>query len=76
MQKQTVQYTSPIDALVAITKRLNSYENQRGLASEEFFDQYQNGHLSDEVVFVEWANDYQHYLEIRLELEKKLQHAA
>ena len=76
MLKQTIQYTSPIDALVAVTKRLNTYENQQGLNSEDFFEQYQSGQISDDIIFVEWANDYQHYLEIRLDLEKKLQHAA
>lgn len=76
MQKQTIQYTSPIDALVAVTKRLSAYERSQGLSSEDFFDQYQNGEISDDIVFVEWANDYQHYLEIRSALEKKLQYAA
>jgi hypothetical protein len=76
VQKQTIQYTSPIDAIVAVAKRLSTYESQQGMDSEDFYDQYQNGQISDDIVFVEWANDYQHYLEIRLALEKKLQHAA
>ncbi|NJN22155.1 MAG: hypothetical protein HC812_14425 [Leptolyngbya sp. RL_3_1] len=76
MRKQIIQYTSPIDALVAVAKRLSTYESQQGLDSEAFFDQYQRGQLSDEVMFVEWANDYHHYLHIRKELEKKLQYAA
>ena len=25
MKKQTIQYTSPIDALIAVTKRLSTY---------------------------------------------------
>ncbi len=41
--------------------------------SEEFFDQYNRGQLSDDAVFVEWANDYRHYLELRQKLEKSLQ---
>jgi hypothetical protein len=76
MLKQTIQYTSPVDALVAIAKRLNTYESQQGLTSEEFFHQYKSGQLSDDEIFIEWANDYQHYLAIRADLEKKLQHAA
>lgn len=76
MQKQTIQYTSPIDALVAITKRLSAYEISQGLDSEDFFDQYRNGQISDDIVFIEWANDYQHYLEIRIALEEKLKYAA
>ena len=65
MKKQTIQYTSPIDALIAGTKRLSTYENQQQMDSEEFFDQYSRGRLSDDVVFIDWANDYRHYLQLR-----------
>ena len=60
MRKQIIQYTSPIDALVAVTKRLSAYESRQQMDSEEFFDQYSRGQLSDDIVFVEWANG--HYL--------------
>lgn len=76
MRKQTIQYTSPLDALVAVTKRLSMNEIQYQLESEDFFDQYNRGKLSDDVVFVEWANDYRHYLALRQDLEKRLQNAA
>ena len=76
MRKQTIQYTSPIDALVAIAKRLSIYETQQGLESEDFFNQYQQGQLSDDSLFVEWANDYRHYLDIRKDLEARLTYAA
>ena len=67
MRKQTIQYTSPIDALIAVTKRLSTYENQQQMDSEEFFDQYSysRGQLSDDSVFIDWANDYRHYLQLR-----------
>ena len=39
----TIQHTSPIDALIAVTKRLSTYENQQQMDSEEFFDQYSRG---------------------------------
>jgi hypothetical protein len=76
MQKQRVQYTSLVDALVAISKRLSLYESRQNMDSEEFFDQYCRGNLSDDAVMVEWANDYRHYLSIRQELEQKLEYAA
>jgi hypothetical protein len=69
MRKRTIQYTSPIDALVALTKRLNIYESQHEMDSEEFFDQYSRGRLSDDAVFIDWANDYRHYLELRREAQ-------
>jgi hypothetical protein len=76
MRKQVIQYTSPLDALIAVAKRLSIYERDQGMDSEEFFDQYRRGQLSDDAVMIEWANDYQHYLDIRRDLEKKIQDVA
>ncbi len=76
MLKQRIQYTSPLDALIAVSKRLSLYEDKQGINSEDFFDQYTKGELSDNVIFVEWANDYRHYLSLRQEIEQRLSHAA
>ena len=65
MRKQTVQYTLPLDALIAVAKRLNKRELQHGMESENFFARYMQGAMSDDAVFVEWANDYRHYLALR-----------
>ncbi|NMF82751.1 antitoxin TumA [Nodosilinea sp. P-1105] len=72
MQKQTIGYTSPLDTLVAVAKRLSLYEKGQQLSSEDFFDQYSWGHLGDEALYVEWANDYRHYLALRQDLEELL----
>ena len=76
MRKQTIQYTSPLDALVAVAKRLSIYENQQKMDSEEFFYQYNQGILSDDALFIEWANDYRHYLALHQELEQRFNYAA
>ena len=75
MRKQTIQYTSPIDALIAVTKRLSTYESQQRMDSEEFAV-YSRGQLSDDAVFVDWANDYRHYLQLREKLAKSLPDVA
>lgn len=72
----TIQYTSPIDALIAVTKRLSTYENQQQMDSAEFFDQYSRGQLSDDAVSVDWANDYRHYLQLRQKLAESLPDVA
>jgi hypothetical protein len=69
---QTITYLSPLDALIAVAKRLSLHENQHKLDSEEFFHQYRQGKISDEIEFIEWANDYQHYLALRQEVEQDL----
>ena len=76
MLKERSEYLSPVDALVAVAKRLSLFENQYRIASEEFFDRYEKGRMEDSMDFVEWANDYRHYLAIRLEIEKQLCHVA
>ncbi|MGH8497250.1 MAG: antitoxin TumA [Methylococcales bacterium] len=62
----------PLDALIEIAKRLSILEQQHHLDSEEFFYRYSQGRLSDDAEFVEWANDYRHYLHLRQDLETKL----
>jgi hypothetical protein len=76
MYKQTIQYTSPLDGLVAISKRLSLYENQQKITSEEFFHQYNQGLLPDDIFFLEWANDYRHYLVLHEELTQRLNNVA
>lgn len=76
MRKQTIQYSSPLDALVEVAKRLSILEQQQHMDSEEFFYQYSQGRLPDEAMFVEWANDYRHYLHLRHSLDLKLKNAA
>jgi len=72
MRKQTIQYTSPLDALVAVAKRLSVYEQEQKMDSEEFFDKYNRGLLADDARFIEWANDYRHYLALHQEIEQRL----
>jgi hypothetical protein len=76
MRKQTIQCISPLDALVTVAKRLSLYENQQHMDSVTFFDQYSRGQLPDDTLFVEWANDYRHYLVLRRELEQRLHDVA
>lgn len=76
MKKQTILYTSKLDALIAIAKRLSLYESQQKMDSEEFFYQYNQGLLSDDILFIEWANDYQHYIALHQELSEKLNYVA
>lgn len=74
MKIQTIIYRSPIDALNALVRTLSSYEQQYQISSEEFYAQYQAGELQDSADFVEWAGDYQHYFELKTELEKRLKY--
>lgn len=76
MRKQIIEYTSPLDALIALAKQLSIYEAEYHMESEEFFVKYSQGKTSDDEVFVEWASNYQYYLAIHQELENKLRDVA
>ncbi|MCP4106159.1 MAG: hypothetical protein GY749_11575 [Desulfobacteraceae bacterium] len=76
MIKQRIEYDSPLDALIAITKQLGEYENRYSMKSEEFFDRYGKGMSEDSEDFICWANDYRHYMAIRYEIERQLRNVA
>ena len=76
MRKQREIYTSPLDALVAVSKQLSLYENQHRMDSETFYDRYQKGMTGDDAESVEWANAYQHYVALHQQLESQLRVAA
>jgi hypothetical protein len=76
MKKQTIEYSTPLDALIDLAKRLQNYENAHHMTSDIFFDQYKRGLLSDDIAYIEWSNDYHHYLALHHELGNLLRHAA
>ena len=76
MRKHRIEYGSQVDALVAISKRLSVLEGRYNIESEEFFDRFSKGETEDSEDFIEWANDYQHYLTLRQDIETQLRHAG
>ena len=76
MKKVTITYDTPLDALIAITKRLGLNEGKYNIESEEFYYRYQKGEMGDDLEFMEWARDYQDYLNIRQEIADRLRDVA
>jgi len=76
MKKETIEYDSPVDALVALSKRLNTHEAQYKMTSEDFYDRYTRGELGDERDYIIWANDYEHYLVLKQQIEEHLTDVA
>ena len=76
MRKQRIEYDSPVDALVIVAKRLSGYEDRYRITSEDFFDKFSKGKMEDSTDFVEWANDYQHFIVIRNDVERHLRNVA
>ena len=65
MTVQRTVYASPLDALAALVRSLVEYEQQHQMASADFYARYKRGELGDSAAFVEWAGDYQHYLQLK-----------
>ncbi len=65
-------YRSPIEAFDALVRALSTYEARYHMSSVDFFSQFKEGKLDDSKDFIEWAGDYQHYMDLKRELEQKL----
>lgn len=76
MRKQRIEYDTPVDAVVSLAKRLSVNEDRYKISSEDFFDKFRKGLMEDSIDFIEWANDYQHFMSIKLEIERDLVHVA
>ena len=65
-------YVSPVEAIAALIRSLVVYEQRYQMSSADFYVRYQQGAMGDAAEFVEWAGDYQHYLQLKEEVEEKL----
>jgi len=72
MAIQRMVNASPVEAIDALIRSLVAYEKRYQLSSAEFYARYQTGNMGDTADFVEWAGDYQHYLQLKEEVEEKL----
>ena len=72
MAIQRSVYASPVEAINALIRSLVAYEQRYQMSSAEFYSRYRKGDMGDSADFVEWAGDYQHYLDLKQELEQRL----
>ncbi len=72
MAIQRSVYASPVEAINALIRSLVAYEQRYQMSSADFYARYRKGDMGDSADFVEWAGDYQHYLELKQEVEQRL----
>ena len=72
MTVQRTAYMSPIEALTALILALVAFEQRYQLSSSDFYARYQRGEMGDTADMGEWTGNYQHYLQLKEELEQKL----
>jgi hypothetical protein len=72
MTVQRTAYASPVEVLAALIRSLVAYEQRYQMSSADFYARYKKGEMGDSTDAIEWAGDYQHYRELKDELEQKL----
>ena len=72
MTIQRTVHSSPVETIAALIRSLVAYEQGYQMSSADFYASYQKGEMGDSAGVVEWAGDYQHYLQLKEEVEGKL----
>ncbi len=70
METEGMLYNSPLGALTVLTQRLGTYESRFHMESEVFFDKYCKGLMQASRDFTAWANDYDHYIMLKIEMDR------
>ena len=65
--------TNPLDALLALSRQLLSFEQEYSMSSDEFYVRYKRGEMGDDIDFVRWSGCYRLYHELKDEIEKSLE---
>jgi len=76
MSIQRITHGSVVDALASLLRTVAAYEQKYQMTSADFYAKYLAGEMEDIRDFVEWAGDYQHYIALKQELERKLKEVA
>ncbi len=66
---------SLLSDLVEIVRDLVIMEQRYGMNSTEFYKQFQEGQLGDDLDYIDWATRYEIYLQIRDEIKETLKRA-
>lgn len=67
---QAWQTTSSLDDYTEVVRALTQYETIHQLSSAAFYEQFQQGKMGDSIDMIRWANKYEMYLEMKVEMEQ------
>lgn len=74
--RKAMENASPVDALIATTRRLKEYEQKYGMTTEEFYAQFMSGELGDAKEFIGWAGTFEVFTRLKRRLEVSLMSVA
>jgi hypothetical protein len=71
IRESSEQY-DPVEELLRLERELVRLEQEHNMSSPEFYRQYQNGQLGDDVTIIEWAGRYRLYLRLKQAISESL----
>jgi hypothetical protein len=74
--REAIESTSPVDALIATTRRLKEYEQKYSMTTEEFYARFMSGELGDAKDFIGWAGMFEAFTRLKRRLEVALMSVA
>lgn len=63
--QDTLERTSPLEDFIQLVRDLMRFELQYGLNSSDFFRRFEAGEMGDAIDFMQWANKYEMYQEMK-----------
>ncbi len=64
--------SSPLDDILGLLRDLVAFEQKYSMASDVFYARFMRGEMGDAMPFIEWAGQYELYLEAKHELASQL----
>jgi hypothetical protein len=71
--REAWENASPLDDLVELVRDLVLLEQQYGIDSAQFYEQFQRGELGDDLDYFDWATKFEMYCQAKEEMEQVLE---
>ncbi len=73
MLKEAMEKSNPVDELLEVAEELREYEQKYEMTSNEFYEQFRQGTLDDELQHcIDWAAAFESFNELKRVVESAL----
>lgn len=71
--REAWENASPLDDLIELARDLVLLERQYGMDSAQFYEQFQQGEMGDDLDYFGWATKFEMYCQAKEEMEQVLE---
>ena len=71
--REAWENASPLDDFIELLRDLVLLEQQYGIGSVQFYEQFQQGELGDHLDYFDWATKFEMYCQVKEEMEQALE---